>query len=234
MNISNNESSSESGNILIYIIGAIFLLGLLMIVVKGSITPGAGIDQESLMVRVSEVQEYGRELEQAIAYIMADGNSEVDIRFGHPDAVSAYGDITNVPTRHVFSRQGGGATYRSAPNDIQTTPSDWVFSGENRVIDVGTTGGTDQDAEIIAFLPYVEEGFCLLINEESDITNPAGSPPQNAGTVDITTPFAGTLQVNNSISDAGSFLDGHPEGCFEGNGTPPDNTFHYYRVIYAR
>jgi hypothetical protein len=229
------QSHSQSGNILIYIIGAIFLLGLLIIIAKGSTTPGASIEPEKLLIRVSEVQQYGRELEQAIAYIMTNGHSEIDIRFSHPDAVSTYGDITNIPTRQIFSRDGGGATYRPAPSDIQTVASDWVFSGENRVMNVGESSGTNQDAEIIAFLPNVDEKFCLLINDKNVITNPAGAPPQNTGNVDITTPFTGTLQLSNTIWDSGtSYMAGKTEGCFEGSGTPPANTFHYYRVLLAR
>ena len=73
-------SNSQSGNILIYILGAVFLLGALTIMVKGSSAPGGGIDEEALIIRVSEVQNYGRELEQAVSYIFQNGHSEADIR----------------------------------------------------------------------------------------------------------------------------------------------------------
>ena len=228
------SKNNQSGNILIYIIGAIFLLGLLVILAKGSTTPGAGVSQEILILRVAEVQQYGRELEQAVAYVMANGHSEIDIRFAHPDAVSAYGDITILPTRQIFSRAGGGATYRPAPNDVQVVPTDWLFSAENRVINVGSTSGTDQDAELISFLPNVDEEFCIAINEKNRIPNPADAPPQNSGSVEITVPFTGTYQLTETIQDGLGNLTGQTEGCFEGGGTPPTNTFHYYRVLLAR
>lgn len=232
--IINSKRKNESGNILIYILGAIFLLGLLVVISKGSVTPGAGVDHETLMIRVAEVQDYGKELERAVAYVLANGHSEVDIRFAHPDAASAYGIITNIPSRQIFSRDGGGATYREPPNGIQTTPTDWVFNGENRVFKIGTSTNTDNAAEIIALLPYVTKKFCLLVNDVNNTENPSNNPPQDAGDVNMAILFTGTLQYTTGIWDTTQYLEGKAEGCFEGGANPPTGTYHYYRVILAR
>jgi len=117
---STSRANTQSGNILIYILGAIFLLGLLIITVRGSSTPGNNIDEEELILRVAEVQQFGAELENAISFILQKGFSELDIRFGHPDAAAGYGLITDTPERQVFDRNGGGAIYRTPPNNIQT------------------------------------------------------------------------------------------------------------------
>lgn len=235
MNFSKNYRKNESGNILIYILGTILLLGLLVMAVKGSNTPGAGIDQETLMIRVSEVQEYGQELERAIAYILANGHSETDIRFAHPNASSAYGDITDDPTRQVFSRQGGGATYREPPSGIQTTVTQWHFTGANRVGEVGSDAASARSADLVALLQNVTQDFCLLINEKNDIDNPSDSPPQDGTNVEIGTPFTGTFTATHLIEDSGAvYFPQHLEGCFEGGGTPPNGTYHYYRVLLAR
>jgi hypothetical protein len=222
-------SSSQSGNILIYILGAIFLLGLLVVISKGSTTPGAGIDAEQLMIRVSEVQNYGQELEQAVAYVMTNGHSEVDIRFAHPDADSAYGVITDTPTRQIFSRDGGGARYREPPNDIQITPTDWQFNADNRAPLVGST-----EADLIAVLSNVTEDFCLKMNDANDIDNPSNAPPQDSDDFEVTTFFTGAY--NSSPEEIGdSSLNGtKKEGCIEGSGTPAANSYHYYRVLLAR
>lgn len=227
-------NTNESGNILIYILGAIALLGLLIIAVKGSSTPGSNINDEELILRVSEVQQYGRELEQAVAYILQNGFSETDLRFAHPDAASAYGVITDNPQRQIFAREGGGATYRAPPNDIQTSETDWVFSSKNQTWWVGTTCGAPSCADVIAILQNVSENFCLLMNEKNNIESAAGAPPQDVGIIDATTPFDGVYNVLGTIKDVDDYLSGNNEGCFEGGGTPPAGTYHYYRVLLAR
>lgn len=224
-----NFSSTQSGNILIYILGAIFLLGLLVVLIKGSSTPGSNIDEEGLIIRVSEVQEYGMELESAVALIMANGFSEADIRFAHPDASSAYGDITDTPTRQVFSRQGGGATFRDPPSGIQTTVTPWIFNATNRVKQIGTTCAAAGCADLLAILPNVTEAFCLLLNEKNDIPDVAGAPPEVSGSVSITTEFVGTYSGTNLIDDAGDLLTQKSEGCFENS-----SAYHHYRVLMAR
>lgn len=229
-----NKETPQSGNILIYILGAIFLLGLLVVIARGSSTPGAGIDAETLIIRIAEVQEYGKELERAVGYIMANGNSESDIRFAHPDASSAYGDITDIPTRQVFSRQGGGAQYRQPAQGIQTTPTDWLFTAENRVDQVGSNTNNPSSADLIALLQNVSEEFCRMMNDRNGIENPSNAPPQNENDVEITALFDGTYDNTELIRDTGTHLTQNLEGCFEGSGTPPDNTFHYYRVLLAR
>ena len=101
MDHSFEKSCPQSGNILIYIIGAIALIGLLTVMVKGSTLPGAGIDREELELRASDIQQYAMELERAVAYILQSGYSESDIRFAHPNHSSAYGDITDLSLIHI-------------------------------------------------------------------------------------------------------------------------------------
>ena len=238
MTNNHQTTSNESGNILIYILGAIFLLGLLVVLVKGSSSPGSNIDEEGLMIKVAEVQQYGNELESAVAIIMSNGFSESDIRFAHPDAASSYGDITDTPTRQVFSKQGGGATFRAPPTGVQTTVTPWTFNAENWVPLVGTgSGGCGGSScvDLIAFLPYVSQSFCNIVNDKNDITGSSGPPPPDNGTVDITAVFTGSFNASYQIYDSGKVLGGEKEGCFEGGGaTPPAGTYHYYRVLMAR
>ncbi len=226
----------ESGNILVYILGAIFLIGLLIIMVRGSNTPGAGIDHEALMIRVSEVQEYGNELERAVAYVLRNGHSEVDIRFAHPNAASAYGIITDDPTRQIFDAQGGGATYRDPPQNIQTAVTPWLFSGDNRIFGIGVDIAVSS-SELTAILQNVTKEFCLLVNEKNGITNPSDSPPQDSVNINLTTLFTGVYPPagGNMIGDNVTRHNfGKAEGCLEGDVSPPAGTYHYYRVLLAR
>lgn len=219
---------TQSGNILVYILGAIFLLGVLTAMVRGSNTPGGGIDEEALIIRASEIQQYGQELERAISYIYQNGHSEADIRFAHPDADSAYGVITDTPTRQVFSIDGGGATYREPPSDIQTTPTPWVYTGANRIPEIGTNA-----LDIIALLPNVTADFCLIMNETNNIENPLNTPPTDPDSMNITTPYDGNF--SGSVQIGTTAINGlKQEGCLGGGGTPPAGTYHYYRVLLPR
>ena len=232
-----NLNKNEAGNILIYILGAIFLLGILVVVVKGSSTPGSNIDRESLLIRVAEVQAYGQELERAVAYVMRNGHSEADIRFAHPDADPAYGDITDTPTRQVFAREGGGARYREPPSDIQTTPTptDWIFTAENVVGNIGTSCTDDSCVDLTALLMNVSKGFCIELNKKASVENPSEDPPKDENLLAYGTAFTGTYQrVNHILDAAGTTLLQNIEGCFEGGGNPPAGTYHYYRVLLAR
>lgn len=157
----------ESGNILIYILGAIVLMGVLVMLVKGSNSPGAGIDSETTMIRASEVQQYAGELERAVNFILSNNHSENDIRFAAASAPGAYGNIaTDTPlTRQVFAKQGGAATYRAVPAGIQTTATPWQFYGNTHIKGFGTDTLAGRKAELIAVLPNVTPAFCERINE---------------------------------------------------------------------
>lgn len=233
-NYHNKHINTQSGNILIYILGAIILIGLLTIMVKGSSTPGAGIDRETLEIRVAEVQAYGNELERGVAYILRNGYSESDIRFAHPNHSSAYGDITDIPARQVFAREGGGVTWRDNDPDIQVIDTDWLFNGQNKVYEVGssTCGATNLCTDLVAFLRNVTLDFCLLINDKNDITNPSNLPPVDDAFITFTTPFIGDFTLSTALYSIDNNLNGKKEGCFQENGLP--GTYHYYRVLLAR
>jgi len=235
-NSKSNFHYKESGNILIYILGAIFLLGLLVVMVKGSSTPGSNIDRETLIIRISEVQAYSQELERAVAYIIRNGHSETEIRFSHPDADVAYGDITDTPSRQVFAVEGGAAKYRAPPENIQTTPTDWLFTAANSVGTVGSGNvNTNLGTDLIAMLPNVTRDFCAQISAKVNLANLGDPLIQDQGTINLTTPFVGNYTWANEIQDtAATAILNTPEGCVEGGGTPPTETYHYYRVLLPR
>ncbi len=226
---------------MIYILGAIVLLGILVIMVKGSTTPGAGIDNETLQLKVAEVQQYGMELERAVTYIMRNGYSESDIRFAHPNHSSAYGDITDDPGRQVFAREGGGATWQDNDPRIQTVDTDWLFTGSNQVEQVGSTGGlgTPQSSELLAILANLNRDICLAINDKIGVTNPAGNPPNNQSSMrfapgngwEWTGSFGNHLMIGDGAPNY--YIDGNSEACIIGR-DGGGNTYVYFRVLLAR
>ncbi len=219
----------QSGNILIYILGAIFLLGLLIIIVRGSSTPGGGINEETLVLKVAEVQQYGAELENAVSFILQKGISEEDIRFAHPDADPAYGVITDNPERQVFSKLGGGATYRAPPTNIQDVVTSWNFNGSSSVRSVGNDGAP----EIVAWLPYVTKEFCFAINEAVGVQNNGDDPPRDNNSINITRHYDGRFDIAIASVNSSAFAT-KLQGCMEGDVLPPRDTYHYYRVLLAR
>jgi hypothetical protein len=215
--------TAEAGNILVYVLGAIFLLGILIMLLRGAGMPGSNIEEENMMIRVAEVQEYGIELETAIAIILRGGYVANEIRFAHPDADPAYGNITDEPGRQVFAVEGGGAIYRTMPPNVQATPSPIVFNAANRVPNVGSNSN-----DLIAFIPGVSRGFCVQMNDATGIANAGNFPPGDSDGFDLSTQFTGSFDGSDMLGDVAT-TGGRLEGCLEDSGT-----YVYFRVLLPR
>ncbi len=232
-----SSPSHESGNMLFIILLAVALIGILSAVIMNSGDGGdSDIDNETLVISASEVQRYGAELERAINYIIQNGHSESDIRFAHPNAPSAYGDLSADTDKsdQVFHRDGGGADYRTPPEDINDG-SDWQFYGTSALPGVGSSR-----ADLIMVLPKVTQQFCDKINRMNGQT---GTPTDTVDCLwtDTTGIFNGSTQFSatpNSLDETTFEQDPNttsarpaPEACVV---CSTGNTRHYYHVIMAR
>lgn len=226
-----SKKNSQAGNILIYIIGAIFLIGILTIMMKGSSTPGTGIDRETLILKAQKVRDYGAELERGVSYILRNGHSETEISFAHPNHSSTYGTYGTTPTAELFHPDGGGVEWRDNDTDIQTADTDWIFTGVNEVDGVGSTCASSSCSDLLALLPNISSDLCIYLNDESGVTNPSGTPPENAAAQGETF-FAGSFGYSDVVNDSGNNLQYKPEGCFLENGSTTD--YYYYKVLLAR
>ncbi|MEM7618067.1 MAG: hypothetical protein AAF244_01655 [Pseudomonadota bacterium] len=206
---------------------------MLIITLRGSNISSSGISEEDLSVRISEIQQYGAELENAVTFILEQGFSETDIRFAHPDADENYGVISDNRERQVFNKNGGGATYRMASPRIQVEPTEWLFNAENYIPDVGSTENRnpDHDVELIAFLPNVTKQFCVVLNDKVGVINPGGDPPNDSGDLELSIEFAGDFNRVEALDDPDDILEGKTEGCFR---TSDGSSYIYYRVILIR
>jgi hypothetical protein len=73
------------------------------------------------------------------------------------------------------------------------------------------------------------------INNELGIAQTADTPPKLTGSAwGAGAPYSGVFNNGVAMIDAGNVLFGQPEGCFEGAGTPPAGSYHYYRVLVQR
>lgn len=151
----------ESGNVLLIILLAVVLIGALTVAIQGTGQQTGNIDQESLILKVTEVQRYGSELARGVSFIIRNGHSEADIRFAHPNAHADYGDLSADADKsdQLFDREGGGALHRAPPSDINDG-SAWEFYGHTALPEVGSDA-----AELIAVLPNITPGFCGKVNE---------------------------------------------------------------------
>ncbi len=248
----------ERGNILFMILIAIVLIGALTVAIQSSSQPdGANINDETLLIRATEVQRYASELERAVTFILQDGKSESDIRFAHPSANADYGDLPTDtdPTDQVFSRDGGGANYRAPPEDINDG-SAWEFYAGTHIPGVGRA----DRAELVAVLPHVTQAFCDKINEingqtgtvlDDGSSGASGSDPGNCvnigalGRFDDTRQFYTTINTMNETSP--SFVHdpntSAPRPALQAcvtcavdtnsaNGTSDER--HFYHVLIAR
>jgi len=156
----NSTIKNQHGNVLIIILIAIALIAALAAAIQGSSNNNAQIDKETLLLRASQVRQYANELERGIYYIMQNGISESDIRFSHPLAATAYGDLSSDTdkTDQIFSREGGGAQYKNPPEGVNNGDM-WEFYGQTALPGVGSN-----EAELTAVLPNVTEEFCKVVN----------------------------------------------------------------------
>ncbi len=223
------DKAPQSGNMFVYILGAIFLFGILIVIMRGSFQEGSGIDGEKNVLLVGQVQRYGAELQRGVTYILQSGFSESDIRFASTNAASTYGTITDGPTRQVFDPSGGGVEWQNPPSDLQTTATPWSFSAATVITGVGTTCASSTCADLAAFLSRVPKSFCIQVNRSNNTTNPSGNPPVDPDGFTWNTPFTGTYTYSNYLNTTGNYLDGKMEGCVERS-----SVYYYYRVLLAR
>ncbi len=83
--------------------------------------------------------------------------------------------------------------------------------------------------------------ICIQINDNFGVTNPGGNPPQASGSQNLSgyaIKFTGSYAQDYSVQSGGSvdntILTATPAACFEGGGSPPVDTFHFYQVLLAR
>lgn len=225
-----HPARSISGNILLYILGAIFLLGMLIILIKGSFQEGTGIDAEKTLIRVGEIQRYGAELERGVRYILQNGFSETELRFARDNVDEGYGVIADRPQRQVFSTEGGAVQYQLPPAGITNgAPVNWQFYGDIHIPDMGTDGGMSR-SELIAVLPNLTQSFCSSINrtvgQNVDLAQDGFSACPG-------TPFLGIFMNEPATREVvATQVPKRPatEACLRCS----DGTYNYYRVLLSR
>lgn len=228
-----SSRASERGNVIIYVLLGLVLVGLLTVAIRNAGGGKDNIDDEDMMLKAGQVQRYGAELARGVSILLGNDISEADLRFAHPDAAADYGTITDTPARQVFDAASGGkARYQPAPAGVNDG-SAWEFFGTSAIPQVGS-----DKAELIAVLPHVTEAFCAAMNKQIGFTagtqptdNAAGSPACVMGA--NTDRFTGTFDdaTPNPLDEASFSKLPAYQACVE---CASDGSFNYYYVLMAR
>ena len=232
---------NERGNVLFMILIAVALIGLLSAaIMNGGNTDSANIDDESLVIKASEVTRYASELERAVMYITQENaKSESDLRFAHPDNDAEYGNLASDfdPSDQVFHRSGGGANYR-LPSSGVNDGSKWEFYGGTAI-----PGAGSNRADLVAVLPNVTQQFCALINRNNGQTNTqpldtgagvaSGGNPGECVNIGALGRFDDSQQFYSTVNtfDIASFTQVPAlQACVQCSG----GAYHFYHVLLAR
>ncbi|MCB1551938.1 MAG: hypothetical protein KDJ26_08075 [Alphaproteobacteria bacterium] len=222
----------ESGNIIVYVLIGIVLVGLLTAAIRNVGGGKDNIDTEDLILKSGQIQRYAAELARGVSILLEKHVSEADIRFAHPDAAANYGLITNNPENQVFDVDGGRARYLLAPDGVNDG-SAWEFFGTSAIPQVGS-----DKADLIAVLPNVTLEFCNTINLQLGF---------DAGTMPVDDGVGSPSCIMGGATDrfTGSFDDSSPnplddssfsklpayQACVQ---CASDSSYNYYYVLMAR
>ncbi len=239
-----NERSGERGNVLFLILIAVALFAALSYAVTQSTRSGAGSsDSETGLINSAQLTQYPAGVRTAVVRMIIGGVEVGNLSFNPP---SDFTNITNNLSWHVFHPTGGGATFATAPGDVMASgaPARWYFNARNQINLIGTTDGTGSPtqatADIIAFLPGINQSICNRINQELGIN---GVPTESgikyaisenmeskSNGADSPTSPSWPLDGGTIGGSGAEVLDGQPFGCFR-NGTAE---YVYYHVLVER
>jgi len=248
-----SKAGTQAGNVLWYILLAIFLLGALTMFMSntGSQSEDTG-SAEKASIHASEILKYAAGIKTAVDLLMAQGCSETQLSFWNDhnkDGTENASDLfynSRSPTDrtcHLFHANGAGISWRKVKpewldksQNAKAGYGDWFFSAQSRIVNIGTWCATPACNEIVILLPYLNKETCKRINQMLNVNPGSHEPPKDDNSAyGYTSPYAfnGTFTGNNVLNDTTNFLAGKKTGCFEGDLNPPGG-YHFYHVLLAR
>lgn len=247
-----NYLRHQDGNVLFLILIAVALFGALTYAVTQSNRSGrGGLERESLGILHTQITQFPLSVRTAIIRItsIATGASET-VSFEWPGwGHTAYDPFTPQPDYHKVFFPDGGAIPFQKPTEKMLDSSQisqpgwgtWLFTGSTCIpgIGIGTDAscaGDHDSLDLIAVVPYIRLDLCRYINLKLGINAAnGGSPPVDMGNAWGANPeFDGRYMNGEALLDSGNMLYQRESGCFEGGGTPPSGTYHYYMTLINR
>lgn len=223
------KNGNESGNaFFIVLLGVVLFAALMFTFSRSARQGGENIDDKRAEILATDIIAYAQKLERRVNNLRRRNVSENDISFEN-DFVLTYTNPNCGDDRCKIFKGSGSISWQEPPEG-SNDGSDWIFTGSNYVDGLGSAGNA-ADAELLVMLPNVLRSVCAQINEYLDING----IPQNTGTANDTA-FTGSFTATPALikENAGTALERQSSGCFEGAGTPPAGTYHFYHVLIQR
>lgn len=236
----------QSGNALIFILIAIFLLGGLTALLSrtsGNTEETGATEQDR--IAISELMTYMASIQSAVIALVQRGCSENELSFWtdtNSDGVENSSDTfynANSPISrdcHVFFPEGAGLTYKKLPTKYFKTGATLfspTFTGNAQISNIGKDCTNRSCNEIIASLKEVDPVFCQRINQSLGISS---VPSEQIANWDYSTAtvFKGSFlnsggTANVIGNEGGNVLSGKKMGCLQRNdlGAGVPNEFYY-------
>ena len=235
----------QSGNILLFILIAILLIGLLTIsLTRSNNSTNETGSYEQQQIVISSFLRYAKTLQNGILQLMAAGCGENEISFEN-SVVTGY-ENTNAPSDnscHLFESEGAGLSWQTP--DVKITNLPYAIYGDHSVHGVGTTDKpiVAGNADLIIVMPNIPASLCDAVNRQTGngITT---TPTDRGDSISDGTErkFIGTFTADDDISgdpgndicpeDGYTALCGVTTGCFQEAAGGEYNVF--YSVLYPR
>lgn len=230
-------NASQSGNVLFYILIAVALLGALSFAVSNSGRGSARqISDDKARLFATEIIEYADAVAMGVAQLRLRGAPLESLCFDHDRWGNAdynhagCGDDRN----RLFHPDGAAITWANAPaeamDDAASPDNLWHIYADNEVLNVGTTTGAADGAELLLMTDELSLPVCQQINGLLGVTDSSAAPPTDTdyGTM----PFAGSFGYAATIGDETAALAGKTAACFQKTANPAKYAF--YKVLAVR
>lgn len=224
--------ANERGNVLIYILIAVALLGALSFAVAQS---GRGnvqqLSAERARLYAAGIVEYADNLSKTVSQLQLRGCAEDELNFANT-IVAGYtnGSAPSDGFCDIFSPSGGGLSWQKiAPEVVDTTNnylSDYLIFATNQV------SGTKSNEGDLIFLAEVNESVCTAINELINVS-PADPPATDANGFNLNTgfKFSGSYSSTAGITAYSS----ENAACFySAAGTNTTDRYYFYKILISR
>lgn len=252
----------ESGNILIIILIAIFLLGSLtaMLSRSGDSNNETG-DFEQNSIAASSILKYASGIEAAVTQLRQRGCSENQISFQHDeDNDGDYNDNDesyynlNAPldlSCHVFAPEGAGMEFINIDTKLldeaqsaEHAYGEPYFNGNSCVARIGTDNGNysnhalfcdapNNGSELLLIIPYLKQDICAAINRTLYGDSTIPRDLNHPANINNGARFKGNYNADGrEIGSASGEMDYKKSFCHDSGNNP--GVYDFYHVLIVR
>lgn len=228
-----SDHTSERGSSLFIILFAVALFAALTYAISQQRNGSASLSLEKLRLLAEDVMDMGNGMADATSRVRLRRIPDTAISFEN-DSVAGY---TNAACTEeackIFAYDGGGKDWEKPSSDVNQG-TDWGFTGDIAIQDIGTT-----DADLVAILPHLSEALCNQINMMIGLYGSTGTPLVVAAVP--ANKFTGTYHATPSVV-SGTYVNGQKSACIKVttasgtavSGSPLNNTYLFYQVLESR